>query len=341
MNTYVRSEIAKLYATFSFGGLPVDPTNLRITIYHGDDVVVAATTMTKISTGYYYYEFTVPASWDEDFYSAVYTGQINATDFKQEETFRIIAQETLTSSSLPTTEYCTLGDVQKELVGVNYDELDGIDEIIIDEIYRATHEVDRKCNRPFKQLRQTDYINGNDSPNVLAPHIPVNEVHSAQLLLAPSVDWYTFENIALINTKMDNGIEIATPATYDEYQAADLLVDCLSGQLNIPERIRYIGQASFPFWNYTFVGGYRNVRIDYTYGFTSTTRPREITEMAAKIVAIKVLERKGDQIGGGSVSLSLDGVGHSYQGVPYGVRIERMQNRIDEIARRYIKLGVG
>ena len=341
MLTFVRSNIAKLYCTFSFGGVPVAPTNLQITIYHGDDIVVGPTTMTYISLGYYYYEFTVPETWDEDFYDAVYSGKINSQDFKQEETFKVIAQDTLSGADDPTAEYCDLGDVQAELVGVNYNGLDGIDAIIVEEIYNATHEVDALTNRTWKQARETLYLDGYGTNKIACPKIPINEVHECVLKIVPSVDWYTFAKIVLTNTKLINGVAIATASTSDEFDECDLIVDCITGELTIPERVQYIGSSAFPFWNYTFNEGNKNIKLDLTFGYTSTSRPREIKRLAAKIVAKEVLLRKGDQISGGSTNNSFDGVGSSFQGVPYGDRIDRLDKKIEEIRRRYKKLGIG
>jgi len=340
MLTFVRSKIAKLYATFSFGGVPVDPGTLRIAIYHGDTIVIAPTIMTKISTGYWYYEFTVPTNWTEDFYDAVYTGIINGVTFKQDETFKVIASETITGGALPSTTYCNAGDVDLELAGVYYKDLANMDNYIAEMITDADEEVDRRCNRNFREILDTEYIDGNNSPCVYARRVPIKSVTLCELLLTPSTKWYTFTHIALINTHLNISKQIATPATDLQYAACDLIVDCIEGRLTIPERVQYVGQSSFPFWNYTFVEGKNNIRLTYTSGFNATDRPREIRRLAAKIVAVGVLKAKGDLISGGSTNISLDGVGHSYQGVPFGGRIELLETQIENIVRRYRKIGV-
>jgi hypothetical protein len=337
---FTRSEIAKLYATFAYGGVPVDPTTLRVAIYFGTTLVLGPTTMTQISTGYYYYEFTVPVSWTEDRYSAVYTGIINGVSFKQEETFKVVASETVSSSALPTGHYCVIGDVEEELSGVFYADLPNWSTYVANLIVDTDHIVDRRCNRTFKQVRKMDYISGTGLAKMYLPNYPINEIHKCELLIVPSVKWYTFAKIVLINVYLNNGVAIATQSSEADFALCDLIVSCVDGIMTIPERVQYIGQSAFPFWNYTFIEGNSNIKVDYTYGFTDLTRPFDIKRLAAKLVARQILLRKGDQVSGGSVSTTMDGVGQNYDGVPFGSRIKDLDGEIEEIVRRYRRIGL-
>ena len=61
MLTFEVTKEASVYVTTSLNNVPVDPTGLQVAIYYNDDVVIAATTPTKVSTGYYAYSFIVPS----------------------------------------------------------------------------------------------------------------------------------------------------------------------------------------------------------------------------------------------------------------------------------------
>lgn len=337
---FAQTKIAKLYATFAYGGAPVDPVGLEVEIYFGDTLVLGPTNMTQIRAGYYTYEFTVPTTWVEDYYSAVYTGTINGVPFEQEEEFKVVASDTITPSSGPTGHYCIMGDVEEELSGVWYNDLPNVLTYIANLIIDTDHVVDRRCNRTFKQITKTDYLSGSGLAKIYLPNYPINSVDKCDLLIVPSVQWYSFKKIVLINTVLNNGVSIATPCTDAEFALCDLIVSCVDGIMTIPERVQYIGQSAFPFWNYTFIEGNSNIRVTYTYGFTDATRPYDIHRLAAKLVARQVILRKGDQISGGSMSTSLDGVGQNYDGVPFGSRIKDLDGEIEEIVRRYRRIGL-
>jgi len=339
--SYERGKTAVLYATFSQYGVPVDPTELKIAIYYKGNVIVPPTDMTKISDSYYYYSLNITDDFELDAYSAVYTGKINGIDFKQEETFNVVAYGTLSGIPDTSTYYCTNADVRRELLGVYIDDLDNIDTIIGELILEKQEEVDTLCNTTFSTTQETVWLDGNGLTRLQLPHGNIVSVSTCTIRVVISTAWYNFQNIAYINTLRSDGIEIRTASSESEVEAADLLVDCSSGELIIPPRIMYQQAAAYPFWNYTFPLGVRNVQVEYSHGFSSTTRPRAIRNLCAKLVAREILLRKGDQISGGTTGFSADGFSKSYPGIPYAARLERLEADIERLVQRNRVIGVG
>ena len=96
MTEYVRGKLAVLYTTFTSNGVVADPSTLNIAIYYKGDVVIAPTSMTKISTGFYYYSFEIPNTWEIDVYVAIYTGVLGTTPFQRSESFNVVKEITVT-----------------------------------------------------------------------------------------------------------------------------------------------------------------------------------------------------------------------------------------------------
>lgn len=338
---YERGKKATLYATFSSASVPVDPVDLRVSVYKGNTVIIAPTMMTKISIGYYFYEFYIPDGMAVGFYSALYTGKIGGVSFKNTDIFEVIDTVIVTTEDLPTDTYCTLGDVKNELLGIDLTKLPGIDARIIALIPIMEHRVDYKTQRTFKEHTTTAYLDGNGMPKLLLPFIPIKIVSECKLRVTPNIDWHTFKKIAIINTLdfAGNSIVAQTPDT--DVRDSDLVVDSITGEMSIPERVIITDAATFPFWNHTFIKGRNNVKVTWTFGYSSTTRPPDIRYLTAKVTALQVLQNVGEQLGKGAMSLSVDGYSKSYGGKPFIGRIEMLQREIEEIVTNYRRIGIG
>ncbi len=338
--TFERGKTATLYCTFSLYRVPVDPVNPLVTIFYQDDVQVAASTPVRISTGHYYYEISIPNTWSIDYYNALWTGTISGTSFKWDQQFKIIKEVTEVEGDLPTGSYCLLADVLRELRGVDLSVIDGIETDITSLIPYAERRLEQKCHRTFKETSEAAYLDGNDSPYMMLPHRPITAVSSVILRVTPNVNWVTFTSIAYINCEDALGQTVRVQSTDAVVQVADLLIDCALGKMIIPERVMYIELKQFPFWNYMFMAGNANVYVAYTWGYDIDSIPEDIRIMCAKMTSIEVLYKAGDQVSGGSVGKSVDGLSRSWPGIPYGNRIDRLQTEIDEIARNYREIGV-
>lgn len=338
--SYERGKIAVLYATFAKYGEIVDPTNLRVTIYYEGVAIISPTIMTNISSGYYYYCFNITDSFNLDSYSAVYTGQIIGVDFKQEETFNVVAYGTLGGIPDTSAYYCTNADVRAELMGVYLDDLDNIDTVISGLILDEQEAIDRTCNNVFRTLSETIWINGSGLATLVLPHNPIISLDNCVLTIAPAISWYTFQKIAYINVRRADGIEVRTASSVEDVEAAELLVDCVNGFLLIPARVLYSLSIVNPYWNYTFVRGMKNIQVTYSYGFSSATRPREIKKLCAKRVSREVLIRKGDLISGGMSSFSADGFSKAYPGLPYAGRLDRLDVEIRALTQRNRRMSI-
>lgn len=339
--SYERGKTAVLYATFAKYGVPKDPTGLKVAIYYGGTVVIAATNMTQISLGYYYYTFNVTDAFELDSYSAVYTGTIEGITFKKEETFNVVAYGTLGGIPDTSSYYCTNADVRRELAGVYLDDIDNIDTIIADEILDQQEAIDRTCNDSFSSITETVWVNGSSMSSLMLPHTPIISISSCVLRVSPSVLWYTFQHIGYINVRRSDGIEVRAASSVAEIEAADLIVECVTGKMVIPARVLFQLEIAYPFWNYTFVKGENNIQVTYTHGFSATTRPREIRKLCALRVAKGILLIKGDKIGGGMQGQSADGYSKSYGDIPYSGRLRDIDEEIRVMTQRNRRIGVG
>ena len=342
--TYEREKVAVLYATFNrYGGPPIDPDSTpQITIYYEDTVIIPATNMTQISTGYWFYSLTILDTFDLGTYNAVFSGQIGGIPFEQIEAFNIVALgKLLVIPDVPTNAYCTNADVRAELAGVYLDDIPDIDDLIVDDIAIHQEEINSRCNNNFNSTRELIWLDGTGLATINLPHQPVTTLHNLVLRVVPSVMWYTFSNPAYINVLRRDGISVRTASIESEVTNADILVDCVMGQLIVPARILFALEIAYPFWNYTFVRGIKNIEVDYTWGYSLTTRPLSIRHLCSKMVAREILLKKSDLISGGMSSLSADGFSRGFGGIPYDVRLQRLESDIDELINRNRTIGLG
>jgi hypothetical protein len=290
--------------------------------------------MTKVSTGFYYYSFTIPETWDEDFYTALYTGTLNGVAFKQEETFKVVKEETITGATLPSDAYCTLGDIQTELRGVSFSEFPDADDIMTDEIAHAERQINEATGRYFKEMTETTYLDGQGLRTLQLPHNPVTSISVCKIRVTPSSVWANFTSIAYINCTDYSGVLLTTPSTESIIESAELYCDVRSGLLIIPEGVLTVEGAGIPYWNYTFPDYPNCVQLTYTFGYSATTRPERVRELCAKMVAMKMLLLKGDYIGGGATGTNVDGFGLGFGGIPYAGRLETLKRDIDQLTAR-------
>ena len=340
MLEYEVGKTAILYGTFAVDDVPTDPTNLQVTIYYDGSVVLGPVSPTKISVGYYNYEFTVPDDWTPDFYSALYTGTLNGVNFKETDVFKVIQSAELVAPAAPSGYYCTLADVQKYLYGVDFSELGDYDSYIIDSIPACHERVNMRTGRNWLRQTRVDHLDGNDMHSISLPYNPVITVSSCSIMLYPSTAWYTFTNIYHENVRGTIGKLLRTQDTIAEYESCDLLVDCATGIIKIPDSLVYLTSTSFPYWDRTFVMARRNIEVAYTCGYLSTDLPYEITELCARYAALDALEWAGSNISQGASSRSTSGASASWGSIPFQGLIEKMQLRIDDILDNYRRPGV-
>ena len=332
---YERNNTATLWA--AFGTPPVDPVSPVITIYDPDGaVVIGPTGMTKEETALWYYQFEISDGWELGAYAAVYEGTLSGVAYQRVEPFNVVAEESLTGSDLPASEYCTVGQVRRLLVGVNeLDKLSDIDTIITDHIYRVTEEINLLTGKIWKPSSETIYVDGHGGHTLVLPNRPVRAITSCNIRVTSDYDWYEFQIPAYINVVDGHGVTIRAASTDIVVQSADLLVDCSLGTLVIPARTTGPFLSSYPIWDYSWTRGKHNIVVNYDYGYTAATRPRLVRELAATMVSIDVLLQVGQLLGQGGQSFSVGGV--SWGEFPYAGRINQLRVRQQEILDREIR----
>ena len=337
---YERSKIATITATFSQNIVPVDPTGLQITIYYQGTVKVAASTPTKVAVGQYYKEISISADWDLDYYAAIWTGTIAGVSFRRSQQFKVIDSVSETDVSAPSTAYCSVNDVLKELAGIDYTVITDYVNLLNTRILQAEYRLSNKIHRSLKSATETDYFDGTGTRELTIPNRPITAVSSLAIRVTQGTDWWSPSNIAYIGTTDHRGFEVRTPSTDTEVKAASLLVDCVNGTFIIPMTLTYQETVGYPFWDYTFLALEANIKISYTYGYSAANMPLDIRFLCAKMVAQDFLQVYGDLLSGGGSSVSLDGVSRSFGGIPFGGRLEMLQKDIDEIVSNYRSIGV-
>jgi len=340
MLRFQRGRTAKLYSTWKVNDIMVDPTSPQVAIYHGDDVVIVATTPTKISDGYFFYEFSIPSSWTLDLYNALWTGTLDGISTAEEETFEVIKEDTLTGSDLPSDTYCTLGDVQGIMKQVDLTGPVDVDTYMTDYIYQAEEDVDEAIERTLKQVTETIYLDGTGQDYIMLPRCPIIGVADCVIRVDNSQNWLTFNNIVYINCTDVDGVVIRAASTDTEVKASDLYVDCSISLLRIPQSDLVVATGAWPMMQYSFIEGRNNIKITYTSGYTSGNFPRRIRRLASLFVVKEFLLRKGDRDSGGQVSMGVDGMSRNYGALPYEGRLAFVDAEIQKIARFYRRIGV-
>ena len=316
---YTRGQVAKIYCTFSVNDTPTDPTNLKITIYYGSTVTVAATNMTKISDGYFYYDFDIPDGASLGVYSALYTGTLSDTNFKQEEEFEVLESVSRTGTATPTGAYCSIQDVKDYLAGVNYSSMSEIDDnFIADMIDATTQAINQYCRQSLVEETIALFMMGRQESEVVLPFFPVTLIANAKMLSGLEVS-YTFEDIVYVNT-VRYGKSLKTPTPVTSLKDADLVVDVVSGVLQIP-------------WQIDLVTDTFELNMDVTHGFA--TIPTDLKLVAMKLAAKEIMHVKGDELSDGATSKSVDGYSVSYSGAPFQGRAVQIDKDSEMVLNRY------
>ncbi len=298
--------------------------------------------------GYYLYEFDTTGQTVDTMYSVLWEGKDpSGQEFQIQETFRLIT--TYTEGEAPSAEgttYCILADVLEELSDIDLSSLTDVNDQINTLIPRKESKIDRKTLRTFKTKTMRQYLNGNGTAVTVLPHIPVRAVSQCILRVIPSTTWHTFANIAMINTVGDDGIQVTTPATDEEVQAADLLVDANTGQMTIPARVAYADTLAWPFWNYMWLKGVGNILVNWEWGYDtdresdSFNLPPLVTDICAKMVAVDILKRLGVLKSGGVMGVSVDGYSKSWGNMPYYAQIQLWMAEIEDGLNHYRRIGI-
>ena len=162
---------------------------------------------------------------------------------------------------------------------------------------------------------------------------------------------FTFDEAENFGFQNETGVALDITADFknneDQYGRTDLFINASNGMITIPPRILFIEAQAVPFWNYTWLRGQQNVRVDYVYGYSDPTQPDEltgapngslppeVTQACASLAAKYVLIDKGIFMGSGAKSISMDGVSKQYGETPYGGLIKYLDNQSRQLLRSY------
>ena len=257
-------------------------------------------------------------------------------------------------------QYCVVDDVKRWLAGLDVSEMPSSLDLIIQEEYIpwAKREIDMFVGENFDLTTTNEFYDGTSTPELILRHRPITFIRKAILRIIPSIEWFEFRRPFHLNTIDQTGVTIAQrggvepidavvqpPYTFDpgstvpadliglpktadfnntteQFERADLFVNCKLGVLTIPPRILFLENQGVPYWNYTWLQGYATNEIEYDYGYKDLeTLPQEIRSACAKLAAASVLNTKGLFAGSGAVSLSIEGVSKSFTNTLYGGHI--------------------
>ena len=349
----IRGVSSRIPHMFTVNDTATDPVGLKITIKYGSTSIITATDMTKVSTGYYYYDWTPAADATLGNYSAIFTGTWpDSTAFSDIDV--LLATDSVSAGSWPTspsTVYCVAADVYSLVQDIDLSDLNELSpeatflssDFIAQQIDHKSKVIDDYCKKSFKSVSVTWYMNGTGTNRIVCPFKPVIEVTAAEIRTTPANTYYTFSKIRNINVN-DRGTDIATLTALDT--DVDMWVDCLNGIFVIPPTVMTLS-GSYVVSDSVFLnmGDTYNLKFAFSYGYTSTTRPSSIRDACAKLVAIEVLRKKGMRMSGGASSKQIDQYRVTYKNGAYGAIIDDwMNNPVDGVMstlNRYKGLSVG
>jgi len=209
------------------------------------------------------------------------------------------------------------------------------------------------------QFKRQFYVNNVDQLGITVNRRGGTEPRQTQTPGLDDIPPFVFDeaiNPGFLNTTTVAGdITADFIDTEDQYGKSDVFIDSKLGRLTIPPRILFLESQAVPFWNYTFLRGVNNIRINYIYGYSDPTQPDllvdpsgntpgnlpdEITQACANLAAKYVLIDKGIFMSSGATSVSIDGVSKSYGEVPYAGLIKYLENQARELLQPYKRLGV-
>ena len=294
----------------------MDPTNLQITIYLADTIIIGPTSMTRISKGYYYYEFDIDDGATLGVYSSLFTGTIAGISFKEQEEFRVVAKLEEEAEVTPAGAYCSLTNVKSQLKGIDLDTITGIDDVINARIMRAKEKLDRYCLQNFNPTTVDFFVKGWSDSKIILPFRGISKVENAVLMSDLQTEW-TFEKIRYINSVFHNKTIVA-PST--DLTHSDLLIYSSEGVIEIQPA--YMIEIPFTF------------RADITYGFPSEEYPQDLTDANVLLTAKEILSMKANEAGG-ATSRALGAHKVSWDGFPYKKLMEDYQKQAFDILKNY------
>lgn len=128
-----------------------------------------------------------------------------------------------------TFQYCTISDVQGELLGLDVSDIPTtlVDRINNDFIPTAKREVDTYCGENFDLTRVREFYDGNNSPVLPLRHKPVRQIDVVKIRIVPSMSWFFFRRWFYIkNTSHDGtvvglsgGVEPVNPSFEPKFEA--------------------------------------------------------------------------------------------------------------------------
>ena len=257
-------------------------------------------------------------------------------------------------------QYCTTNDVRMLLSGLDISEMPSTLDLLIEKTWIpwAKRQIDSYIGENLDLTTTTEYYNGNGKTDLILNHRPISFLRKCVLRVIPSLQWFEFKRWFHINYIDQLGVKIAEPGgvepigagmpiytfaagspvptdlisatptgifsnTTEQYERADLFVNCRLGILTIPPRILYLENQAIPFWNYTWLSNTSNVEVVYDYGYKDLNSiPIEIRNACAQFVAAAVLQNKGLFAGAGVTSFSLSGIPKSFGETPYSGHIK-------------------
>ena len=348
----IRGVSSRIPHMFTVNDVATDPTGLKIAIKYGDTAIITETDMTKVSTGYYYYDWTPEGDDTLGNYSAILTGTLNGVNFSDIDV--LLLTDAVTAGTWPTSPslvYCVAADVYELVRDIDLSDLDNLypeatflsSDFIAQQIDQKSKIIDDYCKRSFKSVSVTWYMNGTGTNRIVCPFKPVISVTAASIRTTPANTYYTFSKIRNINVN-DRGTDIATLTDADT--DVDLWVDCLNGIFVIPPSVMTV-TGSYVVSDSVFLamGRTYNLKFEFSYGYTATTRPSSIRDACAKLVAVEVLRKKGMRMSGGASSKQIDQYRVSYAKGAYGSIIDDwLNNKVDGVyatLTRYKRLSIG
>ena len=287
--------------------------------------------------------------------------------------------------------YAKKDDVKKHLLGLDVSDLPDTLEATIEAKYIpwAQRDVDSFCGTNFDSTTVEEFHDGSGGTMQILRHRPIREILNAVLYIIPSAQWFQFKRWFYVSPTNQTGIVVARQGGVEpnepenippyvfptglgfanqdpdlgdqtasfssaetQYAKSDLFIDCSRGIITIPPRILFLESQAVPFWNYTFLRGFQNVRVKYTYGYSDPAAadpltgasagnlPAEITDATALLAANYILMDKAAWMGAGAKSLTISGVSKSFGEMPFEGIIKANEVRAKALLQRYKIVGV-
>ena len=124
--------------------------------------------------------------------------------------------------------YCTLNDVQGELLGLDISDLPTtlIDRINNDYIPFNKREIDSYVSENFDLTRVREFYDGNNLPTLTLRHKPIHQIDMVTIRIVPSLKWFFFQRWFYIKTvahdgtvvALDGGVQPVTPPFQAKYE---------------------------------------------------------------------------------------------------------------------------